>query len=163
MTKIDFDLLSKGDLVCCMETDQDMPFGWNDDMDEMVALNLKVESKIIDHALGYGVCLKSLDTGSVYTFNHTHLTIIKINTKDGKLFEKFSLNGFVYEQQANIYDIILSLKTLKEDRELFKKHVMQDKEVSFNKNTYYKIKKHCPRIIGVLLGNKIIIKYKEVK
>ena len=160
MTKLEYNNLSPGTLVICPEEDWDMPYGWSDEVSDMVGVVLPVKKKRNLEGYGLGVTLANPHTGNTFTFNHTHLDVRTIKSTIKK-FESFSLNGYRYKQKQPINDDVMSFLALGKDRKLFKKHILQEDNIQLTKEVYHKIKKHCPRIIGVLLGNKIVVKYKE--
>jgi len=156
MLKEEFYKIKLGATVVCFKEEWDMNFGWEDDMSDMLGINLIVLDivKTPDNLLG--LTLEHPDTGSRFTFDYRILNVI-----EEKKYGPFIVNGFKYQQKIKLSFSNLSNHTLDPDFEILKKMYKNETHVVINKNIYLQIKKECPRIIGVLLGNNFLIKTKN--
>jgi len=157
MKKEEFYSLQMGALVTCFKEDWDMNFGWEDEMSEMVGLHLPIIDKTKTGEGWLGLILENPETGNQYTFDYR-----LINVVIEKKYSSFTSNGFKYYQRIQISLADLSNYTLNQDYNCLKKIYKNKRYLVVDLEKYTTIKKHCPRIIGVLLGNNFLTKTKVI-
>lgn len=162
MQKDDWASLSPGDLVICYEEDWDMPFGWDDEMCDMVDLELPVEQLVDNGGDEVGVILRNPDSGQTYSFHFNYVELVSKKLKMYRKAEEFTVGLFVYQQIRHFDYKSLGNIALPKDIETFKKHISTVK-VKINDNVYHNIRAKCPRVIGVLLSNNILRKTKVLQ
>lgn len=160
--------LNLGATVVCPKIQEDMHYGWSDDMNDMVGVPLVVMDKSVheDEEL-VGITLMHPADGAVYTFDHWALQVLNTNAGNGiavpaeNLNEaaSFDMDGNTYSAKTRLHGDIFGKKGLKEDVKSFRDHVLQDKySLPLSRDMFVSMKEHCPRLIGVALSNNIISK-----
>ena len=157
--------ITLGSTVRCPQIQQDMHYGWSDEMDTMVGLPLPVMDKAVheDEEL-VGLTLLHPTTGSVFTFDHWALEYLGAgNIKAENINEaaSFDMEGHTYSAKMRLTSDTFGKKGLKEDVQMFREKVLKDKySLPLSRELYVNMREHCPRLIGVALSNNIISKEK---
>ena len=131
--------------VICFKRYDDMPGGWNDDMDHFIG------KPAVVYDLSNECVILRLPTGTRFSFHYEYIE---------EYMQPKNLHIFWRDREflaTNTIDLnFLSMVTLKEDVNVLCK-LFNKTNVELNINVLNKINEKCPRIIGVLLSNNILI------
>ena len=136
-------LVAGTSLIVCYNRYPDMPGGWNKEMDDLVGKFLIVEQK--DNECVY----VRHDSGTRYSFHYEYIEEISQSTTI-----KWRDKTFTSCSIINIK--ILNAVALKEDALEFGR-AFGSSNRTINNDLLDFLSKKCPRVVGVLLSNKLLI------
>ncbi len=145
--------VEKGVIVICTKRATGQPEGWDGDMDEMVNVPLQVVRK-----RDRSVELIHPENYNVYSFNYAAIELFGIKRVEVKID---NIN-FISDSTVHIETLVgLSLR---KDFDILISQVTTEKDrINLSSPVLQKIQTHCPRMIGVMLSNKIIERVTNVK
>jgi hypothetical protein len=157
MKTSEYHRLKEGDTVVCRRIADNGDFGWAEEMDHLIDIPLMVARNEND-----GAVIIITEDGILYTYYYKNLQIYLHHEK-----VSFEVNGHEYTHVAPITIGMLHGMALENDILKFEENVLpkSTKELAVNTRTivinlevYNSVKRHCPRLIGVLLGHKFLVK-----
>ena len=148
-----FHSVKAGDLVYWPENAEsdNEPFGWTDDMDDMIGEPVFVSRRVSHHGVD-GIRVEHPESGASYTFRADYLQLLEPAPK--KKDAHFVYGEYCYTQPEALNEERLRDILLGEDFLLFMAafKLKPNEFFQVTKDSYIRMKSVCPRAIGALIG-----------